>query len=85
MGGEEGGGEGGEEREGERDREREREGVFCVCLCVCVCEVGGGGGVFPSCLVECMSCARERDVKNNNVFYNLIMFCRNQSRRPGRL
>ena len=80
MGGEEGGERGGRrEREGERDRERERRSV----LCERVCEVGGGG-VFPSCL-ECMSCARERDVKNNNnVFYNLIMFCRNQSRRPGR-
>ena len=53
---------------------------------MCVCEVGGGGGggVFPSCL-ECMSCARERDVKKKtHIFYNLIMFCRNQSRQPGR-
>ncbi len=37
--------------ERERERERERSDV-CVCVCVCV---------FYSRL-ECMSCARERDV-----------------------
>ena len=52
----------------ERERERERSD-----LCVCV---------FPSRL-ECISCARERDVYKYDVFYNLITFCRNQSSQPG--
>ena len=34
--------------------------------------------------LQCMLCAREHDISKYDIFYNLIMFCRNQSSQPGR-